>query len=412
MRVLPLLIMMLCSVFLMQAQDKPKKQKKEKPTPVNGWELKEELPADKRVKEVRQEKLMELKDKQSEHFNMPQGKWYFGLRGGWATPLLTVNRRNIEDYLGTSDYFENSLGEISNKTVVTNDGGGFKGAVYAGYQFNQFVSAEVDLSFNEHGESLQGRIESPLYNSELITRGRSIAINPSIVLSSPNLGNVKIFGKFGLYMPLWVDAKGVASIDDRNGTFLKSIATERTGNFIEIVDVLVQGLGANVDGLEFLEDGVFHALGYYYRYEGEADVDFRIDQHAIGFSGSLGLAYQISPLISILGEVKVGGNGITAKSYSVDNINARLDIAGERDVLVINEDGAILYGNQMIPAEELNWLFDVNYEYEIDETSNNSVTNPNGIDRSKPTDRVAIRRSIYDFGFNVSLQFNFKGKKE
>ncbi|MCB0502514.1 MAG: hypothetical protein KDD32_07510 [Bacteroidetes bacterium] len=383
---------------------------KEDHQPVNGWEWKEDIP-DEDIKQSRKEMLRSLKEEQSKYFNIPQGKWYFGTQFGYGVPFLTVNRRNIEDYLGVSDYFESEAGEISNRTIVTNDAGGMKAAVYGGFRFNQFVSTEIDLSFNYYDKVLQGRIESPNYNSELFTRGKSISLNPQIVLYSPNMGNFTIFGKFGFYVPLYVEASGTARIDDRNGTFVKSLATGSEANLLEIVDAVAELLGENVDGLGFLEDGFFNAIGYRFQYEADVDVDFRIDQQAIGYSGSIGMIYQISPLVSLFAEVKNGGYNITTKGYHLKNVDGTLDVFGNRNYVVLTSEGAVVDGEQVISAEELNFLYNVNYEYSLDENSNNEVTNPNGVNPLKPTDRLALRRSSFDVSFNVSVQFNFKGKK-
>ncbi|MEZ5009035.1 MAG: hypothetical protein R2753_12865 [Chitinophagales bacterium] len=403
MKLIPILLLLLSTSISVFAQ-------KEEHQPVNGWEWREDIPEEDK-KEDRKEMLKRLKEEQAKHFNVAQGKWYFGTRFGYGVPFLTVNRRNVEDYLGISDYFESDLGEISNRTIVTNDAGGLKTAIYGGYRFNQFVSTEIDLSFNYYNEVLQGRVESPTYNSELFTRGKSISINPQIVLYSPNMGNFTIFGKFGFYLPFYADAKGTAKIDDRDGTFIKSIASGSDANLLKIVDAVAELVGENVDGLGFLEDGFFNAIGYRFQYEADVDVDFRIDQQAIGYSGSIGVIYQISPLVSLFAEVKNGGYNITTKAYRSKAVDGTLDIFGNRNYVVLTSEGAVVDGSEVIPAEELNFLYNVNYEYSIDENSNNDVTNPNGIDPTKPTDRLALRRSTFDVSFNVSVQFNFKGKK-
>lgn len=403
MRILSLFFFIMLTTFSIYGQEGTKKN------PVNGNDWKEKI-EDNEIRADRKAKLKELRDVQAQYFNIPQGKWYFGTRMGYGIPFLTVNKRNIENYLGVSDYFESAEGSISNKTLVSNDAGGYKGALYFGYRFNQFISGEVDFSYNNYLNAIQGKIESPDYKSELYTQGKSISINPQFVLYSPNMGNFTLFGKFGFFLPLWVDAKGTAKIDDYDGTFIKSIAQGPDAGFITIADELAKLLGKNVEELQYLENGIFKAAGYHFSYSAETDVDFRIDKNVLGFSGSIGAIYQVSPLVSILAEVKAGGFNITTKGYQLSNIDGRLDINGIDDYLVLTSDGAVVNGVKTISAEQLNWLTNVNYEYQIDENSNNYVTNPKGFEQTKATDRLALRRSSMDLSFNVSLQFNFAGK--
>ncbi|MBP9135876.1 MAG: hypothetical protein KBF31_02625 [Chitinophagales bacterium] len=381
-----------------------------KKQPINGNDLKEKLD-DGVVRAERKQKLKELRDIQAKYFRLPQGKWYFGAKTGYGVPFLTVNKRNVESYLGVSDYFESASGEITNKALVSNDAGGYKGAVYFGYRFNQFVSGEVDFSYNHYLNAIQGKIESPDYKSELYTRGKSISFNPQFVLYSPNMGNFTLFGKFGFFLPLWVDAKGTAKIDDYDGTFIKSIALGNNKDLLTLADEFAKLLGQNVEDLAYLEDGIFKAAGYHFRYSAETNMDFKIDKNVLGFSGSIGAIYQISPLIGILAEVKVGGYNISTKSYKLSNIKGTLDLNGKENYAVFTSDGVVVDGVKTVSADQLTWLTNVNYEYELDENSNNEITNPNGIDPTKAADRLVLRRSSMDASFNISLQFNFAGKK-
>lgn len=381
-----------------------------KKQPINGNDLKEKL-EDSEIRAARKQKLKELKEIQAKYFNLPQGKWYFGTRAGYGVPFLTVNKRNVESYLGVSNYFESASGEIANKALVSNDAGGYKGAVYFGYRFNQYVSGEVDFSYNHYLNAIQGKIESPDYKSELYTRGKSISFNPQFVLYSPNIGNFTLFGKFGFYLPLWVDAKGTANIDDYDGTFVKSIALGKNKELLTLADEFAKLLGKNVEDLSYLEDGIFKAAGYHFKYTAETNVDFKIDNNVLGFSGSIGAIYQVSPLIGILAEVKVGGYNISTKSYNLNNIQGQLDLNEKEAFAIFTSDGVVVDGVKTVTAEQLKWLTNVNYEYELDENSNNEITNPNGIDPTKPSDRLVLRRSSMDASFNLSIQFNFAGKK-
>lgn len=399
-------------VFLVSTQSLlAQKNKKEKTPAVNGWEWREDTLTNKEARKNRKEFLQEMADDNAKHFPMPQGKWYFGFNGGFGTPLLTVNRRNVESYLGNSDYFENALGEQSNRTVVTNDGGGFKASIYGGYRFNQFIRMEAELYFSRSLSSLQGRVVSPLYNSELTTKNKYIALNPQIVLNTPQLGRWSIFGKFGVYLPIVGNGTGKVTIDDRNGTFLKSIAQGSDKSLINLIDVLATTIGESVEELQFLEDGVFQALGYRYQFEADANVDLRLDRRSIGFSGAVGVNYELSKLITLTAEARIGGFSATTKAYSLENIQGSLDISGNKDFVVFSDDGAVVEGGRDIPAQQLTWLYNVDYSYDLDENSNNPDLNPDGFNNTQPTDRLGLRRSVYDASINIGIQFNFQRNK-
>jgi hypothetical protein len=378
--------------------------------PVNGWDLREDIEK-KEIKEQRNAFLKSLQEEHSKHYNVAQGTWYIGARAGYGIPFLTVNRRNIETYLGVSDYFENAAGEILNRTVVTTDARGFRSAFYFGHKINPYLAVEMDVAYTTYTNTLQGRIVSPDYNSQLFSKGNDFSISPQVVLLSPEVGNFTFYGKFGFHFPAYAKANGTASIDDYNGTFLKSIAGKSEGNLLNIVDLVAETLGENVGGLGFLEDGFFKAIGYHFTLETDADIDFRLRGDAFGYTASLGVIYQINPLISVMGEIRNRGYNITTKSYELSNVNGSLDILGINDYLVFTDEGVLVEGNEFIPASELQWLYKVNYHYELDENSNNERTNPNGIDYTKPSDRLGLRRSTFATSFNVGIQFNLKGKK-
>lgn len=396
-----LILVFTCFSFYLFSQD----------APVNGWELREEIDK-KEVKENRDKFLKNLQQEHAKHYNVAQGRWYIGLRGGYGIPFLTVNRRNIETYLGVSDYFESESGEISDKTVVTTDAKGFRSGVYFGFRINPYVAVELDVAFNTYQNTLQGRVESPDLNSELVTRGRDFNFSPQLVLMSPEVGNFTFFGKFGMSFPVFGYAKGNAFVEDYNGTFIKNIATKSDGQLLELLDAVATMLGESVGGLGFLDEGIFKAAGYKFTLDAEPYIGIRVNEHAIGYTTSLGFVYQINPLISILGEARVGGYNVTTKFYDLNQVNGSLDLLGIRDYAVFNNDGVVINGDQVIPREELRWLYEVNYHYKLDENSNNEKTNPDGIDPTKPSDRLGLRRSTFAASLNVSVQFNLKGKRD
>ena len=397
-----LLLILTCLSISIFAQDEP---------PVNGWELREKIDK-KKVKENRDEFLDNLKKEHAKHYNVAQGRWYIGLRGGYGFPFLTVNRRNIEPYLGVSDYFETEDGEISDKTVVTTDAKGFRAGVYFGYRINPYVSLELDVAFNTYQNILQGRVVSPDLTSELFTRGRDLNFSPQLVLSSPEVGNFVFYGKFGMSFPAFAYGKGDAYIEDYNGTFIKNVASKGDANLFGLLDAVAELLGENVGGLGFLEDGFFKAAGYKFVLDANPYIGLQINEKAIGYTTSLGFVYQFSPLIGLLAEVRVGGYNVTTKYYELRDVKGSLDLLGIKDYVVFDNDGMVINGDQVIPREDLTWLYEVNYHEKLDENSNNEKTNPNGIDPTKPSDRLGLRRSTFAASFNISVQFNLKGKRD
>lgn len=402
-----LILVFTCIYFYTFSQDSTSS----KDAPVNGWELREKYDK-KSAKEDRDKFLKGLQDKHAQYFNVPQGKWYIGARAGYGIPFLTVNRRNIETYLGVSDYYENEAGEISDKTIVTNDAKGFRSAFFFGYRINPYLAVEMDLSFTSYANTLQGRVVSPDLTSELFTKGRDFSIMPQVVLISPEVGNFSFYGKFGFHLPVYGNASGNPYINDYNGTFLRGIASNSDLRFYNIADVIAEFLGENVAGLGFLDEGYFKAIGYHFEMDAVADIDFRVNQDAIGYTASIGTTYQLSPLVGLMAEIRIGGYNVTTKSYRLSNVDGRLDLNGIQNYLVLNDDGATFYDGEFIPAEELAYFYQVNYHYELNENSNNAKTNPNGVDPTLPSDRLGLRRSTFATSINVGVQINFKGKKD
>jgi len=404
MRLLVCMLMLWCSVGILSAQEK---------APINGWEIKKDPPQDfKRKKQFIKEELDKFDAQTSKYYNIPQGRFYIGLKAGYGLPFLTVNRRNIEDFFGINDYFESVDGTKLNRTVVTTDAGGPRYGAYMGVRFNQFISMELDVSFNYYNSVLQGRYDSPHYYSELFTRTRDVSLNPQFVITTPNLKNFQLFGKFGLYFPAWVKATGNTIVNDQEGRWLKSILGVPGEGYADLLDVVAELLSEEVDGLGFLDEGFFNAIGYNMNLEAEVDIDFQPNIDNLGYTGGLGVMYHVSPLISLVAEAKGSGYNISTKGYQLELGELSLDLFGNRNVLVINKDGGLIDGETVIPKEDLAWLFEVNHTKEITEESNNILYNPETFDITKPSEKLSIRKSVFAMVFSVSVHINFDRKNK
>ena len=211
----------------------------------------------------------------------------------------------------------------------------------------------------------------------------------------------------------YVDAKGTATIRDQEGRFIKSLIGIPGKGYLDLLDEVATLIGEEVDGLGFLDEGFFNAIGYDLRFNTEVDVDYKWNIDNIGFSGGLGVMWHVSPLISLVGEVKGVGYNMSTKGYQLEFGELELDLFGNRNVLVLDENGGILNGPDgevLITREELAWLYEVEHTKVITEESNNILYNPDTFNPSQPSEKHSIRQSFFAAMFNVSLHINFDRK--
>lgn len=377
---------------------------------VNGWDLKE-YHTPKELKEIRKEKFREMERWEDEHFTTPKGRWYFGVRGGWTIPYLTIQNSSPKTYLGTSDLFISGDGDVLNKGIYSSNSGGMRVGLFAGYMFNQYIGLEADFGFNYYHKLYLGRINTPTYKSGLQTWSRDLSFMPQVVFNTPNIRNFYFYAKVGLFIPYWCGTTGKAYVDDYSGKFIKDLAGTPTSGLITLVDLIAQELGENVDGLGFLDEGVFNALGYHVKLDADVEIELRPDVDAVGFTATLGGRYQITPLLSLCTEFRVAGYNISTKTTTIEKLALTGELLGNPEFIVLTESGGTVSGNP-VPADELAFLLVTNYEYELTENSNNPQYNPNGIDPTRPGDELANRNSANGFTISVGMQFNFGGRKK
>jgi len=396
-----LLLLFLICTAVVQAQDEP----------VDGWSLQDTVwHSPKELKEIRKAKFAEVAKWEDDHFKTPAGKWYFGTRGGYTINYLTIQNKSPKEYLGTSDLYINDEGDIINKGFYSSNAGGMRAGMYAGYMFNNYVGLELDLGVNFYKKITMGKNNTPTYKSELITWSRDISVMPQIVFNTPNIRNFYFYAKVGFFVPVWGFTSAEAHVEDLSGKFVKDLAGTPTSGFITLVDLIAEALGESVDGLEFLEDGIFNALGYKLNLDADIKIDLRAEADAIGFTATLGGRYQISPVVSLFTEFRVAGYNISTKTTTIENLDLRAQLAGNPDFMVLDENGGTVNGNP-VGAEDLAFLLVTNYEYELTEESNHATYNPNGLDTTKPSDELATRNSANGFTMSMGIQFNFKGRK-
>jgi hypothetical protein len=215
----------------------------------------------------------------------------------------------------------------------------------------------------------------------------------------------------GFFIPFWGGTKGHAYVDDYSGKLIRDLAGQPTSGVLTLVDLIAIELGETVDGLGFLDEGVFNALGYHLTLDTDVEIGLRPDLDVIGFTATLGGRYQINPVISLFTEFRVAGYNISTKTSTLNNLELRGEIAGNRDFLIINDEGGSVNGVP-IDIEQLKFLVETEYVYELTEESNHPTYNPNGIDPTKPANELADRKSANGFTMSVGMQFNFGGRKK
>ena len=406
------LVLLTLFCFTLSAQtesDEPKKSK-EKVEPIDGWTIKEDH-TKAELKQIRKDKWNELAAWEDEHFKTPKGRWYFGIRGGYTIPFLTIQNSSPVSYLGTSDLFIGDDGHILNRGIYSANSRGTRYGINAGYMFNNYIGLEADIGYNHYNKITLGRNNTPTYKSELQTWSNDLSFMPQLVFNTPNIRNFYFYAKVGFFLPFWGGTKGHAYVDDYSGQFVKDIAGSPASGFITLADLIAQELGETVEGLGFLEEGVFIALGYHLELDTDINIKLRPDADILGFTATLGGRYQINSVVSLTTELRVAGYNISTLQTTLKDLELTASLLGNRDFIVLTDEGGTIGGTPIDP-EQLQFLLITDYVYELTQDSNHPTYNPNGQDPTKPANELADRKSTMGFTMSVGMQFNFGGRKK
>jgi hypothetical protein len=356
----------------------------------------------------RKEKVAQYIAWERKYFNSP-GKWYIGLEAGYGFPFLTTEPEAVPPvtFLGSSNFFQGENGVTYDKLLLSGKGGGFRTSFVVGKMFNHFVGLEMKFGYFKGTTDNLSTINTPGFKATLDNDLYELSANPHLVLRSPNLRNVYIFGKIGPYLPLFGRPRATVNMDDRDGSIIIGLLE---GDIVDILTPIVE-LDLTKELLQLLD----------YRATLHAETAISLQQYTeensikeiirgIGISAGAGFRYQFSPIASLYGEIAVRGYNISLSRVLIDDLDVNITLLGGNvSLLTLTENGGTAFGMEL-DVRELKSLIETSFVNELTQESNNPNYNPDGLNPFNPREELAPRLSVVSVGFNVGLQINFPGK--
>jgi opacity protein-like surface antigen len=276
--------------------------------------------------------------------------WYFKVGGSYfmqtaATEFPTVGGNLPLD----RTYVGGKL--VSEKSITGSFGEGFRTGITAGYRFNTRLGVELGVNYYSSNDKTMAQTTTdaifvsggkPVYNFKSVGQITAFDVAPALVLFLGETHGFEPYTKVGVLVPIHGDLE--ITTDAIAPTGVASPAT-----------VAVHS------------------------------VDKVKPNPTVGFTAALGTSYKLAKHISLFAELEYRNFTVHGKTKETTEFTRNgVDALGTRTNAQIN----------------------TNYVDRLDVNSNNALTNPNGVDSSKPTDELSSYVGISGLGFTFGLKYS------
>ena len=282
--------------------------------------------------------------------------WYFKLGGSYfmqtaATEFPTVGGNLPLD----KTYVGGKL--VSEKSITGSFGEGFRTGVTAGYRFSVRLGVELGINYYSSNTKTMAQTVSDvpyiptsattgIYNFKSEGKITAYDIAPAIVMFLGEAHGFEPYTKVGVLVPIHGD--------------------------LEITSDAVAPVGVNPStGAPIF--GNIHS------------VDEVKPNPTVGFSAALGTSYKLAKNISLFAELEYRNFTVHGKTK-------------ETTEFTVN-------GNDALSTRKTSQIH-TNYRDGLDANSNNALTNPNGVDTSKPMDELSSYVGISGLGLTLGLKYS------
>ncbi|MCD0474489.1 outer membrane beta-barrel protein [Flavobacterium sp. EDS] len=288
---------------------------------------------------------------QTEKAEKPES-WYFKLGGSYflqtaATEFPTVGGNLPLD----RTYVGGKL--VSEESVTGSFGEGFRTGITAGYRFNARLGVELGVNYYTSNDKTmaQTRSDVPItpagvYSFKSVGQITAFDLAPALVLFLGEHKGFEPYTKVGILVPIHGDLE---------------ITTDA---FAPIA---------------FASNGAPTAFGDVH------SVDKVKPNPTVGFVAALGTSYKLGKNISIFAELEYRNFTVHGKTK-------------ETTEFTINGQDAL--------AKRSTAQIHTNYGNSLNTTSNNKLTNPNGVDPNKPMDELSSYVGISGLGLTLGLKYS------
>lgn len=272
------------------------------------------------------------------------GGSYFGQTAATEFPTVGGNLPLSRTYVGGK--------LVSEESVTGSFGEGFRTGITGGYRFNTRIGVEVGLNYYSSTDKTMAQTVSDVpitpsgvYNFKSVGQITAFDVAPALVLFLGEHNGFEPYSKVGVIVPVHGD--------------------------LEITTV------ANAP-VQFSAAGVPTAFGEV------RSVDKVKPNPTLGFMATLGTTYKLGKNISAFAELEYRNFTVHGKTKETTDFTVN-----GTDVL----------------ANRSNAQINTNYVSKLDVNSNNALTNPNGLDSTRPKDELSSYVGISGLGLTLGLKY-------
>ncbi|WP_316635107.1 outer membrane beta-barrel protein [uncultured Flavobacterium sp.] len=301
---------------------------------------------------------------QTEKADKPE-TWYFKMGASYFNQTASTEFPVVGGQLPNRDVYAGTLANnklVSRESVTGSFGQGFRSGITAGYRFSARLGVELGANYYVSNEKTMAQTTNRLasYNPQttvatyvdFTARGeiKAFDLAPAIVMFLGEAHGFEPYTKVGVIVPI-------------HGTL--DIKTDRT---------YTSFVGANQVA----------ATNAYSK-------DVVKPNATIGFMAALGTSYKLGKHISAFAELEY-------RNFTVHGKTKETTIYTENGVDKLNTTTNFRAGTTASNH--------TNYQNHLDVNSNNALTNPNGVDQTKPMDELSSYVGISGLGLTLGLKYS------
>ena len=278
--------------------------------------------------------------------------WYFKLGGSYFIQTAATEFPTVGGNLPLDRTFVGGK-LVSEESVTGSFGEGFRTGITAGYRFNARLGVELGVNYytSKDKTMAQTRSDVPItpagvYAFKSVGQITAFDLAPALVLFLGEHKGFEPYTKVGVLVPIHGD--------------------------LEITSDAVAPVGVNPStGAPVF--GQVHS------------VDKVKPNPTVGFVAALGTSYKLGKNISVFGELEYRNFTVHGKTKETTEFNVN--------------------GNDALASRSTSQIH-TNYRDRLDVNSNNALTNPNGVDKTKPMDELSSYVGISGLGLTLGLKYS------
>lgn len=301
---------------------------------------------------------------QTEKADKPES-WYFKLGGSYFNQTASTEFPVVGGQLPNRDVYAGTLANnrlVSRESVTGSFGQGFRSGVTAGYRFSTRLGVEMSANYYVSNEKTMAQ-----------TTDRLIGVNQTTgaatYLSFTAEGEIKAFDLAPAIVMFLGEAHGFEPYT-------------KVGVIVPIHGTL--DIKTNRDYVTFVGANQVAATEAYSK-------DVVKPNPTLGFMATLGTSYKLGKHISAFAELEY-------RNFTVHGKTKETEVYTENGVDKLNTTTAFRAASTAATH--------TNYVDRLDANSNNALTNPNGVDTTKPMDELSSYVGISGLGLTLGLKYS------